>query len=229
MRRILPISWSTLVRLSGSGPGGPQREKRSPRTNRTMSTSILTDCPLKRPRMSAWMEPASPSSHGRRPEKKANRKTAPPRRARPRWSTSGRTTPPTSGVSRFAISDRSPTRPRSKAPLARISLQDPLRQALSPSFKNRHQTSQHLVHDLVRNPFQLLSASRPEIERAGLVTADNASRFGSTSYERHGKTGGSGEVSSARDRENHRHFRHPVECLRGHDQDRPAAFLFVPH
>ena len=100
---------------------------------------------------------------------------------------------------------------------------------LFSSFKNRHQPCQHLVHDRIGNAFQFLSKARADVKRPRLIATDNSRRFGSSAQERHGKTGGSCEVPSACDRENHGHFRHPVECLRRHDQDRTAAFLSVSH
>ena len=87
--------------------------------------------------------------------------------------------------------------------------------------------SQHLIHDRVGNAFHLLAAAHAEIEGTGLVAANNAHRFRSSTLQRHGETGRTGEIPAARDRDNHGHLGYAVECLRRHDQDRTAASLLV--
>jgi hypothetical protein len=88
-------------------------------------------------------------------------------------------------------------------------------------FKNRGQLREYLIHDRVGNAFQLFAASRAEIERAGLVAADDTCRFGPGTFQRHRKTRRPREIPATRDRENNGHFRYAVERLRRHDQDRP--------
>ena len=94
-------------------------------------------------------------------------------------------------------------------------------------FKNRCQLRQHLIHDRVGSAFQLLAAARAQIERAGLVTANNACRLRSGTLQRHGEAGHPRETSSARNREHYRHFCYAVERFRRNDQDRPPALLLV--
>src|SRR2546426_9618345 len=84
-----------------------------------------------------------------------------------------------------------------------------------------------LINYRVGNTLKLLAAARAEIKRTGLVAPDNAGRFGSDTCQLYSEARRPREVTTARNRENHRHFRYAIEGLRRHDQHRPAALLLV--
>ena len=78
------VSGRSLWRRDGLFEGEPRPlGSRSLKTNGSMSSSSLTASP-KAPFISGWMGPVCRSSRARQPGDAASRKTAPPRRARPR-------------------------------------------------------------------------------------------------------------------------------------------------
>jgi hypothetical protein len=95
------------------------------------------------------------------------------------------------------------------------------------SVENRGQLCQHFIHDRGGNAFQFLAAAGFEIERAGLIAADDARGLGPGARQGHGEPSGPREVSSAGNGKNHRHCGHLVERLGRNDQHGAAAFLLM--
>ena len=97
----------------------------------------------------------------------------------------------------------------------------------SDSLKNCRNLRQNLVHDRIGYLFQPSAVACAEIERAGLVAADNAGCFSTGACQRYRKSGGPREVPAAGDWENHGHLGDLVKGVGGDDQDRAPALLLV--
>ena len=72
---------------------------------------------------------------------------------------------------------------------------------LADSLKNCRNLCQNLVHDRIGHVFQLSAVARAEIERAGLVAADNAGGFSTGTGQRYRKSGSPRELPAAGDGE----------------------------
>jgi hypothetical protein len=101
------------------------------------------------------------------------------------------------------------------------------KRSVDESLEDRRYSSEYLADDLVWNAFQLLRAPRAELERSGLVAADDPSRFSSGSCERHGETRRPREISAAGNRKHYGELRDSVERLVRDDEHRTTAFLLV--
>jgi hypothetical protein len=95
-------------------------------------------------------------------------------------------------------------------------------------FKNNGQFRQHIFHNIRWNAFQTLAFPGFDIQRAGLVTTDNAICPGARSGKRHGKPGRPGKVSAAGDGQNHGCLSYLVKCSGGNNKDRARSALLMP-
>lgn len=89
------------------------------------------------------------------------------------------------------------------------------------------QLGQHLIHDRLRNTFELAGVARTKIQCAGLVATHDACGAGSGTSERDRKTRCASEVAAARNRQYHWGFGQLIELSRRHDQHRPRPTLLV--
>ena len=91
----------------------------------------------------------------------------------------------------------------------------------------RGEFRQGLFDDFRRRGFEPAGAARAEIERAGLVAADDATRLRAGAGQRNREAGGAGEIAAARDRQDDRRFRQKVEGGGRDDEHRQRPPLLM--
>ena len=94
-------------------------------------------------------------------------------------------------------------------------------------FEDSGEAGKHVVHDGIGDGFDPPSPSGTEIKHAWLVTADHAGRLGSCALERNREPTPAREAPTSGDRQDDRHPGQLVEGVRGNDQYRPSALLFM--
>ena len=94
-------------------------------------------------------------------------------------------------------------------------------------FEDGGEAGEYVVHDGIGDGFEPPSLSSTEIKHAGLVTADHASRSGSCFFERNRESTPAREAPARGNRQDDRHPGQLVESVRGNDQYRPRALLFM--
>ena len=94
-------------------------------------------------------------------------------------------------------------------------------------FEDSGEAGKHVVHDGIGDGFDPPSPSGTEIKHAWLVTADHAGRSGSYALERNREPTPAREAPASGDRQDDRHPGQLVESVRGNDQYRSSALLFM--
>ena len=93
--------------------------------------------------------------------------------------------------------------------------------------KDCAQARQHLVHDRFGNRFKASSASRQDVERTGLITANHAGRTRASLFQGNRKAALSRELSSLRDGNDNGRPRQLVERRRRDNDDWPRSSLLM--
>ena len=76
----------------------------------------------------------------------------------------------------------------------------PRKKMIFPLTKNGRQPCKNFFHDDGRNPFQLSAESRPQVQGAGLVTANHSRGACTASTERYRKSSSTGKITAAGNR-----------------------------
>lgn len=95
------------------------------------------------------------------------------------------------------------------------------------SLEDGGKAGKHVVHDGIGNGFDPPPPAGTEIKHAGLVTADHAGRLGSCTLERNRESTPAREAPARGDGQDDGHSGELVESVRGNDQHRPSALLFM--